>query len=345
MTSVCAFCSGTVHGMEETPEQKPQDPQSAAPVASEPVPRHRVVRWTGPQPVRAILVKRAKGLPRPAAALLETPAPAAPPVPMPIYPFIPYPVELAEMERRRALPAMLLRLLALRRFAHPLTGEWITTTREVAQLIGADRTTAQKVLRTAERAQYMHIRDARTRRVHRVITFGGFSDPEYRSEGKPPLRWDTANGTPSAQPTAQSSVRPHTAPEANPGFEEPKSASAGASVGTVPVTNNERRVRSNKYNYEYEHDDEHEDGRSRLLPVENFQPQSHDESVIQELAQRLGEQYMNSFLALRRTYGLAPLQRACGLARDKLQDTQYPLRERPGAYVRWLLRNGKCGPS
>ena len=83
-------------------------------------------------------------------------------------------------------------------------------------------------------------------------------------------------------------------------------------------------------------------GGGKLTEVENFIPTTHDESVIHDLATTLGEQYMNSFLALRRKYGLARLQRACGLAQDKSRDARFPLRQPPGAYVRWLLQNGKC---
>jgi hypothetical protein len=83
-------------------------------------------------------------------------------------------------------------------------------------------------------------------------------------------------------------------------------------------------------------------GGGKLMNVDNFVPQSHDESVIHEFATKLGEQHMNSFLALRRKYGLARLQRACGLAQDKSRDTRFPLRQPPGAHVRWLRQNGKC---
>jgi hypothetical protein len=106
------------------------------------------------------------------------------------YPFVPYPVELADMERRRVIPEPQLRILALRRFADPATGNWETTTEEIVRFIRAGRSTAQKALRQLEQAQYVHLRDVRGRTVRRVVSFGGFPAPTYPTERKPALRWD-----------------------------------------------------------------------------------------------------------------------------------------------------------
>src|SRR5437016_5258806 len=66
------------------------------------------------------------------------------------YRFVPYPLELADLERREAMPPACLRLLALRRLADPITGELLTSTEQVARLIGCDRSTAQKAMRIVE---------------------------------------------------------------------------------------------------------------------------------------------------------------------------------------------------
>ena len=79
-----------------------------------------------------------------------------------------------------------------------------------------------------------------------------------------------------------------------------------------------------------------------LIPTETFKPRHFEEAVVQNLARKLGEQYLNSFLALWRVHGLKKLEKACGLAEDKKNELRFPLRKSPGAYVRWLLQNGKC---
>ena len=256
------------------------------------------------------------------------------------YAFIPFPAELAEMERKRLLPPAHLRILRLRRFADPETGQFITSTKEVAALIGADRSTAQKGLRAMEAAHFLHLGHVRSRTTTLVITFGGFPHPLYTGDGKPPLRWDLA-GTPreagSAHSPAQWHRPSHTPGDSNHGLEKPRSAISTPPVGTrgsYNETDTEQRDRSS-FSVSLL-------GSGKLKSVDDFSPQSHDESVIHDLAKRLGEPYMNSFLALRRKYGLARLQRACGIAQDKRDDAYYPLRQSPGAYVRWLLQNGKC---
>jgi hypothetical protein len=106
------------------------------------------------------------------------------------YAFIPYPVELADFERRGLLPRATTRILGLRRFADPVTGEWVTTTEEVTDLVGSGRSTAQKHLRWLEAEGFLHLSHVRSRTVQLAVSFGGFTQPPYRAVGKPPLRWD-----------------------------------------------------------------------------------------------------------------------------------------------------------
>jgi hypothetical protein len=272
---------------------------------------------------------------------MEQPAPRPAPRSL-CYPFVPFPVELAELERRHSLPPAQLRILALRRFAHPVTGDWMTTTQEVAQLIGTDRSTAQKALRALEAAHFLHLVHLRGRTVQLVISFGGFAEPTYRTAGKPALHWD-ADGTPAvtvgAHSPSQSSPSWHSAERTQNVSGKPLSAAGAYPFGTVPRLENERNiVRSNEEQISPDLSPPH----PGLLPVATFVPSMHDEAVVQELARKMGEKYMNSFLSLRRVYGLARLERACGWAVDKRLNPHHPLRSRPGAYVRWLLQSGQC---
>lgn len=274
----------------------------------------------------------------------EPPRPARRPSYGPItYIFVPFPVELADLERRQSLPPAELHILALRRFANPITGEWLTSTQEVARLLRVDRSTAQKSLRSVEDRHFIHVRHLRSRTVQLQIYFGGFAQPGYRQEGMSPLRWDadfTADGAVPAHGWSQSYASTHSAGSQDSGSTEPTYVPDPEALGTLPKTKNVK--------------EEKEDIRSKQLspgglgensglsPVSTFVPQIHDESVVQELARKLAEPYMNNFLALRRQYGLSRLERACVLAQDKLHDTKHPFRKRPGAYVRWLLNSGVC---
>lgn len=256
------------------------------------------------------------------------------------YAFAPYPVELADLERRHALPPTQLRILALRRFANPVTGEWVTSTREVAELIGVDRTTAQKALRLLERSHGVHIRHLRSRTVQLVLSFGGFSQPEYRHDGKAPLRWDpdfTPDPTEQAQWPSQKSRFSHTAVGQGNGSSQPNLAQPHGQESTPPRIENRRKIiRKETFSTG-------SGGKPQgLFPVATFVPQSHDDAEVQELARKMNEAYVNSFFALRRQYGLNRLERACAFAQDKLYDPQHPFRSKPGAYVQWLLTSGVC---
>jgi len=310
--------------------------QHTTPLGTAPGARHLSTGTV--QQLRTVLTKRVPAV-TPSAQHAPTPEPVTPPRGV-MYPFIPYPIELVEMERKGTMRPAHIRILALRRFADPQTGQFITSTKEVAELTGSDRSTAQKGLRAMEKAHFLHLRHARSRTTTLLITFGGFPQPLYGDDGKPPLRWDlsgTAYVPGVAQSPAQCQPPRHTPAQEHHGLGKPQNALSTPPVGT-----------GGSYN---ETDTEHRDrssfsvsllGSGKLKSVDDFSPQSHDESMIHDLAKRLGEPYMNSFLALRRKYGLARLQRACGLAQDKRDDVYYPLRQSPGAYVRWLLQNGKC---
>jgi GAF domain-containing protein len=106
-------------------------------------------------------------------------------------PFVPYPVDLAELERRGALPPSQLEILALRRFADPMIGEWETTTGEIAQLVGISRPATQKALWALQRQRYLYFYYVRGRTVRVVIMFGGFPSPAYRRQGRLALRWNS----------------------------------------------------------------------------------------------------------------------------------------------------------
>lgn len=270
------------------------------------------------------------------------PKPAARSAPHPIrYPFIPYPLELADMERRQTLPPAQLRVLGLRRFAHPFTGEWVTTTREVARLIRSDRSTAQKALRALEQAHFLHLTHHYLGTVELVVWFGGFADPGYRKQGKPALHWDngsTPGPTVQAQGRSQLGGSWHSYRNGYSPSTRPFSGDVVSGDGTV--------YKSSKYK---------ENIRSReklstdgfphvvpLIPVGTFVPGNRDEAVAQELARKLGEKYMNSFLSCLRVYGLERLERAYARTQDKRHDPSYPLKGQAGAYVRWLLHSGSC---
>ena len=117
---------------------------------------------------------------------------------------VPYPVELASIELRRAMPSAQIRILMLRRFAHPIRGEWETTTAEIVRLTRLSRSTVQKALRALERARWLHFRYIRTDATRLMISFGGFDDAPYLREGKLPLLWDKANPTRSQLTPTQS---------------------------------------------------------------------------------------------------------------------------------------------
>lgn len=259
------------------------------------------------------------------------------------YTFVPYPVELAEMEQAGALPPSQLKILTLRRFANPMTGEWITATKEVAQLAGVDRSTAHKAVRHLEGAQLLHMRHLRSRTVDLVLYYGGFAEPEHQKEGLPPLRWDanfTATVTTPASRTSQSGPVSHTASWPVPGSTKPGYQRSWALGGTAAKdVKNIRKIRNSN-------NEPISTGgypqRRYWIPVADFMPEMHDEAVVQELARKMQEDYINNFLELRRRFGLSRLERACALALDKMLDRANPLRGRPGAYVRWLLMNGKC---
>lgn len=119
----------------------------------------------------------------------------------PRYMCVPYPVDLARMELRHRLPPAQIRILMLRRFADPVTGEWETTTEEIARMTRLSRSAVQKALSALERARWIHARHVRTRTFRLIICFGGFADPPYLKEGKSPLVWD--NGFPGSERRAQ----------------------------------------------------------------------------------------------------------------------------------------------
>ncbi len=280
---------------------------------------------------------------RPAA-----PAPKKQSVPKPrptrpiTYPFVPFPTELASLEKRQVLRPAQFRILALRRFAHPVTGEWLTSSDEIAGLIRSDRSTVQKSLRELEHTQYIHVRQLRSRTVQLLINFGGFAQPKHRLDGLAPLRWDAEFTVGEAVPAHRSSQFEgswHSAEGLENGSTEPHYELEPEARGTLPRSKNEKTkdIRSSN-----ELSTTGSGEKSGLIPVFDFQPQMHDESVVKELARKMGEKYMNSFLAMRREYGLNRLEKACALAQDKLLDRKHPFRKRPGAYVRWLLNNGIC---
>jgi GAF domain-containing protein len=106
-------------------------------------------------------------------------------------PFVPYPVDLARLERRAALPPSQLNILALRRFADPSTGEWETTTGEIAELVGVSRPATQKALWALQRQRYLYFYYVRGRTVRVVVMFGGFPAPAYRGQGRLALQWNS----------------------------------------------------------------------------------------------------------------------------------------------------------
>jgi hypothetical protein len=288
----------------------------------------------------------------------EEPATHLPPPPV-LYPTVPYPVELAEMERCSDLPRTQLQILALRRLAHPVTGLWITSTEEVAERVGVDRSTAQKHLAALARTGFLHMTYLRSSTVRRAIWFGGFPEPGYRDKGWPPLRFDpvdsTSERTESAQPKTQRHPPLHTAPDSTRGSAKPKTGQ----TSEPPHTEDTRRTNNdivndrvfNNDDQRFRDNDNNSDGSFSvpryaigrgLIPVGQFQPRSYAEIRVKDFARRLGERHVNSFLELARRYGLERLEQACRTAQAKTHDSMYPLRENPGAYVRWLLQNGKC---
>jgi hypothetical protein len=261
------------------------------------------------------------------------------------YPFVPFPAELASLEKRQVLRPAQFRILALRRFAHPVTGEWLTSSAEIAGLIRSDRSTVQKSLRELEHAHFIHVRQLRSRTVQLLINFGGFAQPKHRLEGLAPLRWDAEFIVEDAAPAHRSSQfegSRHSANGLENGSTEPHYELEPEARGTLPRTKNikDKSIRSSNNNSELSTATPVE--KSGLIPVFDFQPQTHDESVVQELARRMGEKYMNSFLSLRRQYGLIRLEKACAHAQDKLLNPKNPYRKSPGAFVRWLLTTGIC---
>lgn len=296
-----------------------------------------------PQPIGRIIANKALRPP------LKAPAPKpVPPPPRPQsarslgYSFVPYPEELAALERAGTLPPSQLRVLTLRRFANPMTGEWFTTTQEVAVLIGTDRSTAQKALRLLERAQYLHIRHLRSHTVELVVYFGGFAEPEHVKEGLAPLRWDsnsTVAGTVNAHGSPQSGPPSHSSGSRTIGSTVPRVDSNPHDLGTPPKNMRQEEIRDgNKGSFSTAGYPQN----ARWRRVQDFIPDMHDEAVVQELARKMGEEYINNFLDLRRLFGLRRLEHACALALDRMLNRANPLRARPGAYVRWLLTNGKC---
>lgn len=256
------------------------------------------------------------------------------------YSFVPFPVELAELERRALLPPAQIKLLMLRRFANPISGVWITSTRDVALLIGVDRSTAQKSLRILEQAQFLHMQHLRGPTVQLVLSFGGFSEPIHRRQGKMPLHWDaefTGSAPVPAHSSSQYATSWHTGSERNSGLMKPGSAvfpnPSGTALRDIDQENKDK-IRS-KENFSTEKPETN----PLLVPVETFQPQSHDESVVHELACKLGEKYLNSFLSMRRLYGLARLEKACALAQDKLHDIRFPFLPAGHRLRQWLLKN------
>ena len=278
---------------------------------------------------------------RPAApAPKKESAPVARPTRPITYPFVPFPTELASLEKRQVYPPAHFRVLALRRFAQPVTGEWITSTEEVARLIRSDRSTAQKSLRELEHAHFIHLRHLRSSTVQLQIYFGGFAQPGYRSEGLAPLRWDadfTADPSRRAPSNPQRRGPAHSAQHPESGSAEHQYEVESEALGTAPRTKNEdTTIRLDDFSTSSPVDNK------GMLPVMGFVPQINDESIVQELARKLGEKYMNNFLSMRRRYGLNRLEKACVLALEKLRDVKHPFRKRPGAYVQWLLVNGIC---
>lgn len=299
------------------------------------------------------------------SASAESPKPA----------FLPWPVELVDLERRQALSPVRLGVLMLRRFADPETGLWETSTQGVADLLHVGRSTAQKNLRWLEQHQYLHLRDLRGRTVRRQMLFGGFSHPEHTKLGLPPLRWD-ADFTPAEtkrgdDPELSTPVE-YSARKTDSGSEKPRSETRATSERTVPPrTYNEPRTnhdhhepqthepekgisnpnvtnepRTNEPNERSESADgdlvDNAPQGATLTPVATFQPRRYEHFRVKEFARKLGEEYINSFLALERRHGIKRFERACRMAQVKLQDRTFPLRQKPGAYVRWLLQNGHC---
>lgn len=273
------------------------------------------------------------------------------------YASIPVPLELIEMDIREIIPKNLARLLYLRMRANPLTGLWETTTQDIADLLILERVTIQTLLRQGAQHGFIHVVYRRARLGYTSVYFGGFPQPAHIELGMAPLRWDK-NDVPSVVPAATErrpaprilgDGKPRTAPA------EDVTRGESAALDTrkrnlLPNTNSEsnestRRVNifSNDSN-EFVRDAAVENTplQDKLVPVSAFNPSNRDEETVRDLAAGLGEKYVNSFFSLSLRFGLKALQRTCGIAHGKLRDRRHPLREKPGAYVQWLLENGKC---
>ena len=312
----------------------------------------------GPRPIGRILAsKKPRPAPKVEPAITADPGPPPDPVYEPEpeqeppnrrrplnFTFVPFPTALVDLELRQILPPVQLRVLHLRRFAHPVNGEWLSSTLEVAELVGCDRSTAHKALWSLCAARYLHIRYHRSSTVQLILHFGGFAHPGYLAEGKPLLIWDGPGTVPDAgfeHLGSQRGIRWHSADRQENGSNE-----RGMPVLHTPAGTGPRNIKEEKEEFAVRYSKDFSPGLGKTpasyLLVESFQPSSHDESVVQELARKMGEKYMNGFLQLRRTYGRNRLEKACTLAADKRFDKKAPLRGRPGAYVRWLLESGKC---
>jgi hypothetical protein len=281
--------------------------------------------------------------------------------------FLPFPAELADMIRRKAISPNLGRLLSFRIFADPRTGVWETTMRDIMDLLILGRSACQKLVHRGMRDNYIHARFPRLRTVRTIIHNGGFPLPAHIKLGLPRLRWDTDVAVRRVLALGvENSVVPRPFGES-----QPQSDTAGTEPGdmdrgldtknptVVPNTNsgvvreiylsnesNERNESTKKTNERTQHaagSGDHPKAARDYVPVHAFTPDNDDEETVRDLAVGLGEKTINNFLSLYLTYGLARLRNACRMTHDRLRGrTKPPLREKPGAYVQWLLKTGRC---
>lgn len=313
-----------------------------------------VVFSEGMEPLAATIRRR---LPTPSAESQPADAPAVSGCAA-TYAYVRYPVELAEWELGNVLSPNMRKLLALRRFAHSDTGVWETTTIAVKDLLHCGRSTAQKLLRRAEKRGFIHVRHIRGTVIRLILYFGGFPRPEHVSLGLPPLRWDpnfTEPGTGRAQQERNPQAVENSATTGDRGLPKPNSDTAITPPGTVRPTNNERNERTNN---ELTNDEvrllkneqfvnerfvatpalDKSKTKTSYTRAADFVPRNAEEETVKHLAALLGERYINPFLGAYYDYGLRALQEECGIALGKMRDKKHPLRGSPGRYVMWRLK-------
>src|SRR5207244_88561 len=141
-------------------------------------------------------------------------------------------------------------------------------------------------------ARFLHITYQRGRTVQLILHFGGFAQPGYLAEGKPPLIWDDENTAANNWPAhrrSQNATPWHSAKSQTLGSTEALNKVVHIPEGTVPrvkkkekedIIRSKRALSTNL-------------GKTLVsyLPVATFKPSNHDESVVQELARKTGEKY------------------------------------------------------